>query len=72
LPAVLNAANEIAVAAFLAERLSFLGIPRVVEETMTAHTPKPIQDLAQVLEVNLWARKFSQRLIEQKGATNFS
>jgi len=72
LPAVLNAANEVAVAAFLEERLSFLGIPWVVGETMKAHTPAPIQDLAHVLGVNRWARDFAERLIEQKGATTFS
>ena len=72
MPAVLNAANEIAVAAFLQEGLSFLGIPRIVEETMAAHTPMPLQDLAQVLGVNRWAREFAQRLIEQKGAANLS
>jgi len=72
LPAVLNAANEVAVAAFLADRLSFLGIPRVVEETMATHTPGAIQDLDHVLEVNRWAREYAQRLIEQKGATTLS
>jgi 1-deoxy-D-xylulose-5-phosphate reductoisomerase len=64
LPAVLNAANEVAVAAFLEDRLSFLGIPRVVEETMGAHNSMPIQDLAHVLGVNRWAREYAQRLIE--------
>jgi 1-deoxy-D-xylulose-5-phosphate reductoisomerase len=72
MPAVLNAANEVAVAAFLDERLPFLGIPRVVEETMGAHTPRPIQDLAHVLGVNRWAREYAQRLIDEKGATNLS
>jgi 1-deoxy-D-xylulose-5-phosphate reductoisomerase len=72
MPAVLNAANEIAVAAFLEERLPFLGIPRTVEETMAAHTPMPIQDLEHVLGVDRWAREFAQRLIEPKGATNLS
>jgi 1-deoxy-D-xylulose-5-phosphate reductoisomerase len=72
LPAVLNAANEVAVPAFLEGRLPFLGIPRVVEETMRAHTPMPIQDLAHVLGVNRWAREFAQQLIDKKGATNLS
>lgn len=72
LPAVLNAANEVAVPAFLEGRLPFLGIPRVVEETMRAHTSMPIQDLAHVLGVNRWAREYAQRLIEQKGALTLS
>jgi len=72
LPAVLNAANEVAVAAFLEGRLSFLGIPRVVEEAMRAHAPEPLQNLEQVLKVNRWAREFAQRWIEQKGALALS
>jgi len=68
MPAVLNAANEVAVAAFLNGRLPFLGIPRVVAETMAAHAPKPLQNLEQVLGVNTWAREFTSRLIAHKGA----
>jgi 1-deoxy-D-xylulose-5-phosphate reductoisomerase len=66
MPAVLNAANEVAVAAFLAEKLPFLGIPRVVEETMAAHAVKPLANLEQVLAVNHWAREFSSDLINNK------
>ncbi len=67
MPAVLNAANEVAVAAFLDGRLPFPGIPRVVEETMAAHAPGPLKNLAQVLAVNNWAREHSQELVN-KGA----
>lgn len=70
MPAVLNAANEVAVAAFLEERLSYRGIPRVVAATMEAHTPAPLASLAQVLEVNRWARECAQDLIARKGAGN--
>jgi 1-deoxy-D-xylulose-5-phosphate reductoisomerase len=63
MPAVLNAANEVAVAAFLAGRLSFPGIPRVVEATMAAHDASPLTSLAQVLAVNDWAREEAQALI---------
>jgi 1-deoxy-D-xylulose-5-phosphate reductoisomerase len=65
MPAVLNAANEVAVAAFLEGRLSFPGIPRVVEETMAAHTSEPLKDLAQVLAVNNWAREQARMLVGQ-------
>ena len=68
LPAVLNAANEVAVAAFLKGRLSFLGIPRVVEAAMVAHKPEPLQNLEQVLGVNRWAREFARGVIAEKGA----
>ncbi len=63
MPAVLNAANEVAVAAFLAGRIKFLGIPEVVEQTMAAHAPQALTDLDQVLAVNAWAREFAEGLI---------
>ncbi|MFZ2087156.1 MAG: 1-deoxy-D-xylulose-5-phosphate reductoisomerase [Desulfobaccales bacterium] len=65
MPAVLNAANEVAVAAFLDGRLPFPGIPRVVEETMAAHAPEPLKSLAQVLAVNAWAREHAQGLVNK-------
>jgi 1-deoxy-D-xylulose-5-phosphate reductoisomerase len=68
LPAVLNAANEVAVAAFLAGNLSFLGIPQVVEETMAAHQAEPIHSLEQVLAVNDWGRAHAQGLINNRMA----
>jgi 1-deoxy-D-xylulose-5-phosphate reductoisomerase len=70
MPAVLNAANEVAVAAFLEGHLSFLGIPLVVAETMAAHPCRPLHGLGQVLEINRWAREFAQKLIVRKGAVN--
>jgi len=70
MPAVLNAANEVAVAAFLEGRLSFPGIPRVVEETMAAHAPQPLESLAQVLAVNDWARERAHSLISQGSGRN--
>jgi len=63
LPAVLNAANEVAVVAFLEGHLPFLGIPEVVRKTMAAHRPEPLESLEQVLAVNAWARNYAQELI---------
>ncbi len=60
LPAVLNAANEIAVAAFLAGRLAFTAIPEVIERAMAAHQPGPVNTLADVRAVDAWARAYSQ------------
>ncbi|MCK9377639.1 MAG: 1-deoxy-D-xylulose-5-phosphate reductoisomerase [Syntrophobacterales bacterium] len=65
MPAVLNAANEMAVAAFLEGRLSFMGIPQTVEATMAAHQQQPLESLEQVLAVNRWARDFAHGLINQ-------
>ena len=67
MPAVLNAANEMAVAAFLGGRLGFMDIPKTVEATMAAHQPQPLESLEQVLAVNRWARDFAQGLINRGG-----
>jgi 1-deoxy-D-xylulose-5-phosphate reductoisomerase len=61
LPAVLNAANEVAVAAFLEEKLSFPGIWRVVERTMNAHTVAEHPSLEQIIDADTWAREFARR-----------
>jgi 1-deoxy-D-xylulose-5-phosphate reductoisomerase len=65
MPAVLNAANEMAVAAFLNGRLGFMDIPQTVEATMEAHQPQPLESLEQVLAVNHWARGVAQGLIDR-------
>lgn len=57
LPAVLNAANEIAVAAFLAGRCRLTDIDRVVELVMHAHEPERLDSVEQVEAVDRWARK---------------
>ena len=63
LPVVLNAANEVAVAAFLAGRLGFLAIADVIEQAMDAHAPGPVTTLAQVRAVDRWAHEFAQGLV---------
>jgi 1-deoxy-D-xylulose-5-phosphate reductoisomerase len=65
MPAVLNAANEMAVAAFLEGRLNFMDIPRLVEAAMTAHSRQELTSLEQVLTVNRWARDFTGQMISQ-------
>jgi len=59
-PAVLNAANEVAVAAFLAGRLDFPGIPRVVEAALGEHRCGPAGTLAAVLDADRWARELAE------------
>ncbi len=67
-PAVMNAANEDAVAAFLDGRLSFLGISEVVERCMEAVPLRPIESLEAVLDIDLTARRHAQRIIAAVGA----
>jgi len=60
-PVVLNAANEIAVEAFLDERLRFVDIPVIIERALEEAgraTPVP-RSLADVREVDIWARRFA-------------
>jgi 1-deoxy-D-xylulose-5-phosphate reductoisomerase len=56
-PAVYNAANEIAVAAFLAGRIPFLAIPQVVDKTLQTLTSFEPTDLPAVLAVDAEARR---------------
>jgi len=63
-PAVYNAANEIAVEAFLANRIPFLAIPVVVEQTLAAIKNTEPADLAAVLATDAEARRLAQSKIE--------
>lgn len=65
-PAVLNAANEIAVAAFLDGRIGFLQIPEIIEATLNAIDNAPVHALGDVLEADALARAFAHREIESR------
>jgi 1-deoxy-D-xylulose-5-phosphate reductoisomerase len=56
MPAVLNAANEVAVAAFLDGRLPFAAIPDVIASAMAAHRPSAADELAAIRAADAWAR----------------
>jgi 1-deoxy-D-xylulose-5-phosphate reductoisomerase len=64
-PAVLNATNEIAVAAFLAEQISFLAIPKIIENIMAICPDKTVQCLEDVLAADLWAREQAKRVLTE-------
>ncbi|MGV0951421.1 MAG: 1-deoxy-D-xylulose-5-phosphate reductoisomerase [Azonexus sp.] len=64
-PAILNAANEIAVAAFLDRRLSFLGIPQLIESTLAALPAGPEGSLADVLMADAEARRIASSLLSE-------
>ncbi|MEM8779003.1 MAG: 1-deoxy-D-xylulose-5-phosphate reductoisomerase [Cyanobacteria bacterium P01_G01_bin.49] len=67
MPAILNAANEQAVALFLAQKISFLEIPRVIEITcdrFTSHNPLA-PSLDDILEADKWARKTVLMAVEE-------
>jgi len=56
LPVVLNAANEVAVKAFLDGKLGFTAIPRVIEKTMNAHDVQRVSTIDTVRQADRWAR----------------
>jgi len=56
-PAVFNAANEVAVAAFLDGRVPFGRISEIIERVLDDHTPAPATSLAAVREADRWARE---------------
>ena len=56
MPAVLNAANEMAVNAFMNRRLPFLSIPMVTQKVMEKHTSINNPELGEIMEADLWAR----------------
>jgi 1-deoxy-D-xylulose-5-phosphate reductoisomerase len=60
-PCVFNAANEVAVAAFLAGQLSFLGIAEVVADALGTADTAPARDTAELLEANAAARRLAER-----------
>ncbi len=62
LPAVLNAANEVAVARFLDGRLPFVRIPLVIERTMAEYRTAPVRTLDEVRAVDSWARLSAERV----------
>jgi len=64
LPAVMNAANEIAVAAFLDRQVRFPDIWRVVGEVMNRHTPVAHPDLDAILEADQWARAEARKCVK--------
>ncbi len=64
LPIVLNAANEVAVAAFLDGRLSFSGIPELICRAMDEYETvgvRPVHTLGDVRGIDAWAREYSAR-----------
>ena len=63
LPCVLNAANEVAVEAFLKRRLCFSKIYQVVEKVVLKHKMVPAPNLKEIEHADRWAREQSQRLI---------
>ena len=65
-PAVLNAANEVAVSAFLQGRVGFLAIPALVESTLAAQPASTVASLESLLSADAWARRHTETLIAER------
>ena len=59
--ATLNAANEVAVQAFLQQRIGFTDIPVIIEHTLNSLTPEPVRELAQVMRADSQARACAEQ-----------
>ncbi len=64
MPAVMNAANEIAVEAFLAGRIGFIQIGEIIERTMDAHLAHDLKSIDEVLLADNWGRNKAREFLE--------
>jgi 1-deoxy-D-xylulose-5-phosphate reductoisomerase len=64
MPSVLNAANEVAVEAFLKSKITFTEISHVIRESMESHDVVPDSALEDVIEADRWARRKAQEIIK--------
>jgi 1-deoxy-D-xylulose-5-phosphate reductoisomerase len=64
LPATLNAANEVAVEAFLNKEIAFLDISHLIRDTMNAFTPHELGTIEDALEIDRWAREKASHLVK--------
>ncbi len=63
-PAVLNAANEVAVEAFLQEQIGFDVIPSLIQRTLQAHNVQSADTIDSILQADQWARRFCKDLMD--------
>ena len=69
-PAILNAANEVAVAAFLSGQIKFLEIATLVESTLTAYVPDAPTNLDDLFSIDADARHYARRELEKLTSGN--
>ncbi len=62
MPAVLNAANEVAVQAFLNQSIPFTGISKIIQKVMKKHKPTKMKELSDVIRADRWARAEAKKL----------
>lgn len=74
MPVVLNAANEIAVEAFLGRKIRLSDIPEIISSVMKKHETKEIKDVETIKAIDLWTRKEAENLVNAhiRGKADFS
>jgi 1-deoxy-D-xylulose-5-phosphate reductoisomerase len=65
MPAVLNAANEVAVGAFLQRRIGFRDIHQIIQRTMEAHSGSNPKGLSEILGADRWARERAETMVNK-------
>jgi 1-deoxy-D-xylulose-5-phosphate reductoisomerase len=65
LPVVLNAANEVAVDAFLEGKLGYAAIPAVIDRTMNGHTVENVESVEIVRRIDTWARQYARERVSE-------
>ena len=63
MPAVMNAANEMAVETFLEGRIGFMAIAESIEKVMDLHAPHAIGSIEEVLEADRWGRITARQVL---------
>ena len=64
-PVVLNAANEVAVSAFIEEKIRFIDLPKIIEKILVLHNSINNPSLDDILQADLWARRETKKIIER-------
>jgi len=64
-PVVLNAADEIAVAAFMEKKIRFIDLPKIIETVLDLHNSINNPSLDDILQADLWARRETSKIIER-------
>jgi 1-deoxy-D-xylulose-5-phosphate reductoisomerase len=64
-PAVLNAADEVAVSAFMENKIRFIDLPEIIEKILARHDSIKEPSLDDILEADLWARRETKKIIER-------
>ena len=64
-PAILNGANEVAVAAFLQDKIGFMDIPALVAQVVGCHNPIEVESFSHLMELDQWARQQAWQYVQQ-------